>query len=72
MLATWVYSDIASTPSSSPSLRIVSISMPASSASAMAVLSTWSRFKRRRAATPVLLDALAMISPFDPIDNLTT
>ena len=40
LLATWLYSDIASTPSFSPSLRIVSDSMPSSSASWTAAPST--------------------------------
>src|SRR4051794_11103308 len=41
--ATWLYSDIASTPSACPSLRMLSDSRPDSSASATAPLSTCSR-----------------------------
>ena len=38
LLATWLYSDIASTPSASPSLRMLSDSMPLASARATAAL----------------------------------
>src|SRR3954447_24311303 len=41
---TWLYSDIASTPRARPSVRIVSASVPASSARATAARSTRSRF----------------------------
>src|SRR5580704_4943889 len=43
LLATWLYNDIASTPRTSPSLRMLSEEMPLSSAKATAVRSTRSR-----------------------------
>src|SRR6266540_5878423 len=58
LLATWLYSDIASTPSSCPSLRMVSDSIPLSSASATAARSTRSLLKgaRRSAFEAVSVD----------------
>ena len=40
LLATWLYSDMASTPRASPSLRILSAAIPLSSAKATAARST--------------------------------
>ena len=48
LLATWLYSDIASTPSSWPSLRMVSDSMPFWSARATAARNTRSLLKGAR------------------------
>ena len=45
LLATWLYSDIASTPSAWPSLRMLSDSIPFSSAKATAARSTRSRLR---------------------------
>src|SRR6478672_6861654 len=55
LLDTWLYSDIASTPSSPPSLRMLSDSIPLASANAMADPTTLSRFNRARASLPGLI-----------------
>jgi hypothetical protein len=51
LLATWRYSAIGPTPSSSPSRRMVRDSIPPSSARAMAACSTRARDRRPRRST---------------------
>ena len=50
LLEMWLYSDIASTPTASPSLRIESVSIPFSSAKAAAARRTRSRLRGMRGA----------------------
>src|SRR5437016_5683111 len=54
LLATWLYSDIASTPTCSPSLRMLIEAMPSLSASSTAARTRRSRTSGREYATPVV------------------
>src|SRR6266508_1388746 len=56
LLATWLYSDIASNPRAWPSLRIVTDSIPPSSASSRAVCRIRSRLRGRRGSVCVAID----------------
>src|SRR5881397_92257 len=56
LLATWLYSDIASKPSTWPSLRMVSASIPPSSARASAARRMRSRLSGRRGSVCVAID----------------
>src|SRR3954453_14263969 len=56
LFATWLYSDIASNPSVSPSLRIVSDSIPCSSARSTAAARIRSRLSGTRGSVVTAID----------------
>src|SRR3954454_2618363 len=62
LLATWLYSDIASTPTASPSLRMLSDSTPVRSASATAASSTRSRLSWPRAGFAMPITSLRSLT----------
>ena len=69
MLATWLYSDIASTPTASPSLRMVSVLSPLPSARATAARSTPSRLSGARRSAAGLAEGVTR--PSSPSSTLT-
>ncbi len=73
MLATWLYSDIASTPRASPSLRMLSEEMPLESAKATAACSTRSRLSGARlsGARGCVVGLAGCTIAFAPVASLT-
>ena len=71
LLATWLYNDMASTPSSSPSLRIVSDPIPCSSANATATCKTRSRLSGVRGFVAGSVFGAISVPP-QGLDNLTS
>ena len=63
LLATWLYSDMASTPTTSPSLRMLSDAIPCSSAKATAALSTLSVLRGIRGFVPGLVFVAISLPP---------
>ena len=72
LLARWLYSDIASTPTASPSLRMLSDAIPFSSASVTAAARTRSLLRGvRDFVGDVDVDAIFRCPSWIGVDNLT-